>query len=271
MASERTASPDPARTLELLWRAHRPQPVHRGPQQRLSVDEVVAAAVRLADSDGSGAVTMRRMAERLGITTMSIYTYVPGKRELFDLMLDSLYAAMPRPSWRTRSWRKRLTAVARHNRDLIAAHPWAATAMSSSRPPLGPGLMAKYEYELSAFDGTGLDDVESDAALTFLLGFVRTSAQAAAEAQAEQAESRMSDAAWWDANAPLLAQIFDERTYPRAVRIGAAAGAAQGGAYNADRAYDFGLQRVLDGLAALIDSRAEVARLHRPRARSRRP
>jgi AcrR family transcriptional regulator len=254
MATRRTDdAPDPGRTLELLWRHHRPRPARRGPRQRLSVDEVVATAIGLADADGLGAVTIRRVAELAGVTTMSIYTYVPGKRVLLDLMLDALYADMPRRPWRTRSWRRRLTVVAQDNRDLLTAHPWVAAAMSLSRPPLGPGLMAKYEHELSAFDGAGLDEVEIDAALTFLLGFVRSSAQAAAESHAAERESRMNDADWWDANAPLLAQIFDESAYPRAVRVGAAAGAAHGSAYHPDHAYTFGLTRVLDGLSALID------------------
>jgi hypothetical protein len=114
--------------------------------------------------------------------------------------------------------------------------------------------MAKYEYELSAFDDAGLDEVATDAALTFLVGFVNSSAQAAAQAREAERESRMDDETWWAEHGPLLDQIFDERAYPRAARIGAAAGEAQGGAYDADRAYEFGLRRVLDGLAALIDA-----------------
>lgn len=254
MATERSDdAADPARTLELLWRAHRPRPTRRGPRQRLSVDDIVAAAVGLADTDGLAAVTIRRVAEVAGVTAMSIYTYVPGKRVLLDLMLDTLYADMPRRPWQTRSWRQRLTVVAEDNRDLLTAHPWAADATSLSRPPLGPGLMAKYEHELSAFDGTGLDDVDIDAALTFLLGFVHSSARAAAETRAAERASRMDDEAWWETNAPVLAHVFDESAYPRAVRIGAAAGAAQGSAYNPTHAYTFGLTRILDSLALLID------------------
>jgi AcrR family transcriptional regulator len=260
MAAERTdEAADPARALELLWRAQLPQPARRGPPQRLTVDEIVSAAIRLADTDGLAAVTIRRVAELVGVTTMSIYTYVPGKRVLLDLMLDALYADMPRRPWRARSWRKRLTVVARDNRDLLMAHPWAGAVTSPSRPPLGPGLMAKYEHELSAFDGTRLDDVEVDAALAFLLEFVQAAARTATDARAVREASRMDDADWWEANGPLLAQIFDERAYPRAVRIGAAAGAAQGGAYNAERAYEFGLRRVLDGLSVLIDRKPSTA------------
>jgi Tetracyclin repressor-like, C-terminal domain len=119
--------------------------------------------------------------------------------------------------------------------------------------------MAKYEYELSALDDTRLDDVDVDAALTFVLGFVQASARAAADARASREASRMDDAEWWEANAPLPAQIFDESTYPRAVRVGAAAGAAQSGAYNPERAYEFGLRRVLDGLSVLIDRGPAIA------------
>lgn len=65
----------------------------------------------------------------------------------------------------------------------------------------------------------------------------------------------MTDEQWWAANAGLLSQVLDEDAYPLAVRVGSAAGAAQGSAHDPERAYRFGLQRLLDGLAALIHSR----------------
>jgi len=63
----------------------------------------------------------------------------------------------------------------------------------------------------------------------------------------------MSDEQWWSANAPLLARVLDANAFPTAARVGSAAGAAQGGAYSPERAWEFGLERVLDGLAALIE------------------
>jgi AcrR family transcriptional regulator len=236
---------DVARTLTLLWREA--EPPRRGPRPRHSVDDVVDAAIAIADADGLEAVTMRAVAERLGTSPMSLYTYVPGKAELLDLMLDALYLAMPRKPFR-RQWRARLRAVAEVNRELYARHPWAAR-VSTARPPLGPGLMAKYEYELAAFDGLGLSEVEMDAALTFLLAFVQGNAVAAQE----HADAPGTDAEWWATAGPLLARVVDPERYPLASRVGSAAGAAQGGAYDAQRAYAFGLERVLDGLAALID------------------
>lgn len=254
MAINRSSAGDPARTLELLWRQSTAGSSRRGPRQGLSVDEIVKVAIALADTDGLDAVTMRRVAQSLGVAPMTLYTYVPGKAELLDLMLDWLYREMARTEVAEGSWRARLEAVAHDNRRLFDAHPWAA-AVSTSRPPLGPGLMAKYEHELRALDGTGLDDVEMDAALTFLLGFVQASARAAADARAIRRESELSDEQWWAANAPLLGRVLDEALYPTAVRVGTAAGSAHGTAYSPDHAYEFGLQRVLDGLGALIERR----------------
>ena len=255
MPIDRSSAGDPARTLKLLWREPRdPTDTRRGPRQGLTVERVVAAAIGLADTEGLGAVTMRQIAHVLGVVPMSLYTYVPGKAELLDLMLDTVYSQMPRSDLAGQPWRERLAAIAQENRELFGRHPWVAE-VATSRPPLGPGAMAKYEHELGAFAGLGLDDVEMDAALTFLLGFVHGAARSAAEAAAVRQDSTMSEEQWWAANAPLLARVFDQDKYPTAARVGAAAGAAHGAAYSPEHAYVFGLRRVLDGLGVLIDTR----------------
>ncbi|EXG80570.1 TetR/AcrR family transcriptional regulator [Cryptosporangium arvum] len=250
MPSDRSSAGDPARTLALLWREPT-QPSGRGPKPTLSVDRVLAVGLAIADAEGLDAVTMRRVATELAVAPMTLYTYVPGKAELLDLMLDHVYATMPRTPPGD-GWRARVTAVASDNRDMYARHPWVAT-VSTSRPVLGPGLMAKYDHELSAFEGLGLDDVTIDAALTYVLGFVETCARAAADVRAARYESAMSDGEWWAANQPLLERVFDASRYPLAARVGSAAGAAHDGAYDPAHAYEFGLERVLDGLARLID------------------
>ncbi|MDN3358836.1 TetR/AcrR family transcriptional regulator C-terminal domain-containing protein [Actinomadura sp. DC4] len=255
MSTERSSAGDPARTLRLLWREPGAD-TRRGPRQGLSVERVVAAALDLADADGLGAVTMRQVAGALGVVPMSLYTYVPGKAELLDLMLDTVYGQMSREDLSGKPWRERLTAVAQANRELFDRHPWVAE-VATGRPPLGPGLMAKYEHELRAFEGLGLDDVAMDAALTFLLGFVSAAARSAAEAVAVRRDSAMSEEQWWAANAPLLGRVFDQDGYPTAARVGSAAGAAHGAAYSPDHAYRFGLERVLDGLGVLIDGQPE--------------
>ncbi|WP_460701202.1 TetR/AcrR family transcriptional regulator C-terminal domain-containing protein [Nocardia thraciensis] len=247
----RSSAGDPARTLELLWR----EPARRsgrGPKQRSSVDEVAAAAVEIADAEGLEALTMRAVAARLGLTPMATYTYVPGKAELLDLMLDSVYGQMARAELTELPWRERVSTVAAENRELLSRHPWVAY-VPTTRPPLGPGVAAKYDHELRAFDGLGLDDIEMDAALTYLLGFVTSVARIAIDTARAAADSGMSDREWWERTAPVLERLFDTDRYPLAARVGAAAGQAHNSAYSADHAWDFGLARVLDGLAALIE------------------
>ncbi|WP_432514213.1 TetR/AcrR family transcriptional regulator [Kineococcus sp. SYSU DK001] len=251
MSPDRPNAGDPARTLALLWRDPTAVPA-RGPRRRHDLDAVVEAALGLVDVDGLTALSMRRVAERLGISTMSLYTYVADRAELLDLLLDAAYLRMPRQDTTGRPWRDRLVSVAAENRELFAQHPWAAE-VSTVRPSLGPGQTAKYEHELAALDGTAADDVTRDACLTHLLVFVRACARDAADARAIAAGSG-SDRQWWAAAGPLLARHLDPARYPRAVRVGAAAGEAAGSAHDPERAYAFGLARLLDGLAPVLDA-----------------
>ncbi|WP_106816676.1 TetR/AcrR family transcriptional regulator C-terminal domain-containing protein [Microbacterium timonense] len=252
MTADRTGSGEPSTTLALLWGTPVGQR-RKGPARSVTVQQIVDAALALADAEGLAALTMRAVAEKVGISPMSVYTYVPGKPELLDLMVDALYARMDRPESGAQAWRERVTTIAEANRMLLTRHPWMTEVAALSRPPLGPGLMAKYEHELAAFDGTGLADVDTDAALTFVLGFVHAHCRAAHDARRATTDTAMSDAEWWAANQPILERAFDPSVYPRAVRVGAAAGEAQGSAWSDERSWEFGLARVLDGLEALIE------------------
>ncbi|MTE16635.1 TetR/AcrR family transcriptional regulator [Nocardia aurantiaca] len=251
---DRSGAGDPVRTLELLWREPGSGGSTRGPKQRTTLDAVIAAALEIADAEGLDALTMRSVAAKLGITPMATYTYVPGKAELLDLMLDTVYQRMPRHDLSGMPWRERVSMIAAENRALLTEHPWVAY-LPTTRPPLGPGVAAKYDHELRAFDGLGLDDLDMDSALTYVLGFVTSTAQLAIDTARAAAESGQSDNDWWERAAPLLARVFDADRYPLAARIGAVAGQAHEGAYSADHAYEFGLARVLDGLAVWIENR----------------
>jgi AcrR family transcriptional regulator len=217
------------------------------------VDQIVNAAIELADEEGLTAVSVRRLAADLGVAAMTLYGYVPSKAGLLDLMLDALYLRMPRGKVRGGGWRPRLTAVANENRALYEKHPWAAE-IGTGRPPLGPGQMAKYEHELSALIGAGFDDVAMNDALTLVLGFTRANAREAAEARLAQTQSGFSDEEWWGKNAPLLTKLVDPAEFPLAARVGASAGAARRTAFDPDSAYRFGLERILDGIGTLIGS-----------------
>ena len=259
--NDRTNAGDPDRTLALLWRDPSALP-RRGPRQGLTLDQVLGAATAIADGQGLAALSMRRVADALGVAPMTLYTYVPAKAELLDLMLDAAYRAMDRADTTGRPWRERVARVAEENRALYRTHPWAA-AVSTHRPSLGPGQMAKYEHELHAFDGLGLDDVARDDALAHLLMVVRAHARADEDARSARAESRVDDQQWWEANEPLLRRVLDPAAYPLAVRVGSAAGAEHASAWDPDHAWTFGLARTLDGLAALLGDDPTGARGHR--------
>ena len=80
---------DPRRTMELLWGVPTAaEATPRGPKPGITVGDIVAAATDIADTEGFDAVSMRSVGERLGRTAMALYTYVPSKAELVDLMLD---------------------------------------------------------------------------------------------------------------------------------------------------------------------------------------
>ena len=243
-------SGDPARSLALLWRTS--ERASRKGKPDLSVDLIVRAAIELADSSGLQALAMRRVAERLGVGTMSLYTYVPGKPELLDVMLDAVYGEITEATQDT--WRARLEHIARENLALYQRHPWL-TQVATSRPVLGPNTIAKYDAELRAIDGIGLDDIEMDSVLTMIMGYVHGAARGAADARAAEQSSGMTDQQWWYAHVPFLERIMDGRRYPTAARVGSAAGEAHQSAYDPEHAFEFGLRCVLDGIEMLVNGR----------------
>ncbi|WP_433411617.1 TetR/AcrR family transcriptional regulator [Microtetraspora malaysiensis] len=266
MTTEYTGRGDPARSLALLWRTA--ERASRKGKPDLSVDRIVRAAIEVADTEGLAALSMRKVAERLGVGTMSLYTYVPGKAELIDVMLDTVYGELPLPAREEEAadaagkpdggWRARLEAIARDHKALYHRHPWMLQ-VGSSRPPLGPNVTAVYDHSLRAVDGIGLSDTEMDAVVTLVTGFVNGAVRGAVEAEQVERLTGMTDEQWWWAHAPFLSKVMDPRRYPVAARVGAAAGEAHNAPYNPEHAFEFGLARVLDGVEVFVRSRVGSA------------
>lgn len=234
--------------VDLLWRDSAAETSsRRGPRARHSTDDVVTRAIDLADADGLAAVTIRALAQALGLTPMSIYTHVNSRADLLVLMADAVHGQRA-PSGDADGWRARVRLVAAHNLALYRAHPWLLD-VHDPRTALGPGTIAMYDRELRAFDGLGLDDVERDAALTFVREFTRSAAARLRDA----AEAEDFAPIWADAAPRLASYLGDD--YPLAQAVGRAAGEAMGGPSDADAAWEFGLARVIDGLAGLIETR----------------
>ena len=250
MAGEYSGSGDPRRTIELLWGVRRRR---RGPKPSLSGEQIVAKAIELADRDGLSGLSMRRLADELGITAMSLYGYVPSKAELLNVMADRAYGEITTGADAGDPWPTRLSALAHQHWALLLSHPWLLH-ISASRPILGPNATALYDAELAAVDGLGLTDIDLDLTVSLLDGYVRGAARGAVDAASAQARTGLSDQQWWEAYGPLLAEVLDPARYPTAVRVGSAAGAEYDAAHDPARSFEFGLQRIIDGIGAYINA-----------------
>jgi AcrR family transcriptional regulator len=251
VTTQYSGSGDPQRSIELLWGgADRPR---KGPKPKLTVDGIVAVAIALADAEGLPALSMRRVADELGVGPMSLYTYVPGKAELVDVMFDRVLAEQDRPADVAGGWRGRLTQIANQDWALYQRHPWLLQ-IATTRPPLGPNVTEKYEYDVSAVDGIGLSDIEMDMVVSLVGRFTQGVARVAVEAAQAERYTGMTDLQWWQAHAPLLEPVMDGSRYPTAGRVGTAVGAAYGAAsVPPDATFRFGLDRLLDGLASFLE------------------
>jgi AcrR family transcriptional regulator len=245
---------DPARSMALLWRTR--EAASRKGKPDLSVDRIVRAAIEIADAEGLEALSMRRIAERLGVGTMSLYSYVPGKAELLDVMLDTVHGETVKPADEEANWRSRLEQIARENWELHLRHPWMLQVVTN-RAVLGPNVIAKYDAELRAISGIGLSDLEMDAVLSLVLGYARGAARDAVEAAQLERQTGMSDDQWWAIHGPLLSRVLDPSQYPTGARVGSAVGEVYGAAYNPEQLFAFGLQRVLDGIEVYVEGRGE--------------
>lgn len=250
VSAKKTIPSDPARRLALLW-GSQTVPGRSG----LTLKAIITAAIELADQEGAEALSMRRVAERLGAGAMSLYTHVPSKSELIDLMFDTaygeLYASVETPSQQPGDWRDALRFIAQQNWDLYRRHPWLLD-IPTGRPALGPHASRKYEAELRPLDNIGLTDLEMDAALTLVLTHVEGTARAQAVLERTQRETGLTDAEWWVTQAPALEKVVDESLFPVASRVGLAAGEAYQAASSPTHLFTFGLERILAGIAELI-------------------
>jgi AcrR family transcriptional regulator len=252
---------DPRRSMTLLWRSGSPEADsggRPGPKPGLTVDEIVDAAIAIADAEGMAALSMRRVGERLGRSGMALYTYVPGKGELVDLMYDRALAALPAAYDLSGGWRAAVSAWAREVRAFYLRHPWALR-LSQARPVLGPNEFTLLESLARILDETGLPPRTLRGGVSLLMDFVRGSAATVAETRQARAETGVSDEEWWRARSSVLAEVapgFTDR-YPMVTKIDSEP-PRQGEepvAYlerKSNEAFETGLTLILDGLEAAM-------------------
>src|SRR5262245_16183114 len=141
--------------IALLW--GRREAPRRGPKATLTVDEIVRAAVAVADADGLAAVSMAKVAAELGNSTMALYRHVRSKDELLMLMGDAAVATPPDVSGM--DWRTGLTTWAMAILATLNEHSWYAH-LPVTGPPVGPNNLAWFDCGLRALTDTPLAELE---------------------------------------------------------------------------------------------------------------
>jgi DNA-binding transcriptional regulator YhcF (GntR family) len=217
----------------------------RGPSRDLNRDEVVRIAIAIADAEGLAALSMRRVAADLGVSTMALYRYVGGKDALVLQMVDRAIGEFPLPAKAPTSWRAGIETAARLQWAAYRRHLWLASAVSLSRPQALPNLLPHTDAVLRALGPFGLDGSTAlDTAIT-VFAYVRGIALAMeAEVRAEQ-DTGMTADEWADQHVGPIATMIslEDLAGFRAV--------FQPGFdfdYDLDRLLDFGLELLLDGL-----------------------
>ncbi|MEU2768452.1 TetR/AcrR family transcriptional regulator C-terminal domain-containing protein [Streptomyces diastaticus] len=245
---------DAARSLKLLWGAAGGERRSPGPKPALTVEAVVAAAVEVADEGGLAALSMRAVAERLGRSSMALYTYVPGKAELVDLMYDRAHAELPGSYPLDEGWRAAATAWAADLRALYLRHPWLLQ-VSYARPVLGPCEQGVLEALAGILFATGLPADTLRAAASSLFDLVRGAARTRAEARLATATTGVADAEWWAERSARLGEVAPDfaARFPLSVRLSAedaGGGAPASWEERMDATHAAGLALLLDGVEA---------------------
>ncbi|MGW1075720.1 TetR/AcrR family transcriptional regulator [Streptomyces sp. NPDC002537] len=210
----------------------------------VTVDRIVQAAFELIERDGLDALSMRKLADRLGIKAATLYWHVQDKHDLIDLLAEALFADFPVDELpATEDWKENLLSFGHAFRAYLTGRRDAARILTN-RFVLGPHMLSSLERLLGWLRGSGLGDRESSYALitclVYIHGFVlwETTPMSGAVARGE-------------APRDYLAEIREEleelsrEEYPHTVALAE----ELTGTGNDDR-FAFGLSCLLDGVAA---------------------
>lgn len=228
----------------------RPRPRQR---EHLTREQIVAEAIRLLDAEGVEELSMRKLGTRLGTAATSLYRHVASKDELIELVVDDVYGELdldlPAAVEGTR-WRAAVTRTATELRAMTLRHPWIAPELGQvGLVHIGPNAVRMSSALLAQFEAAGFPAEERDQALGTLMAYVIGIATAEAAYLSLIARSGKTEQEWVAALRP----AFDEatRAHPR-LRAGSSAQRDVHPQRIRDDNFAYGLDRVLDGLAARL-------------------
>jgi AcrR family transcriptional regulator len=234
--------------IAAAW-GRRPRP-RKGPKPELTLERIVAAAVSVAASDGLDAVSMSRVAGDLGASAMSLYRYVAAKDELLSLMVDAVYGAPPDAPGDGESWRDGLERWAWAEHIGLSEHPWVLRIPIVGAPTL-PNELAWFERGLACLTDTGLSETDKASVVLLISNFVRSDVTLFAAVHGAFEASGVSPQEAMTAYGNLILELTEPEQFPHVRGLIAA------GVFEQDDPPDyefvFGLERVLDGVAVLIE------------------
>ena len=222
----------------------------KGPKPALTLSRIVRSAIRLADAEGLEAISMARVAAEAGAAPMSLYRHVSGKEQLLELMGDAAWGAPPSPPAPGESWREGLSRWAWAMRRAATRHPWAARLPITSLPVL-PNQVAWFENALTCMRDTGLSEARKASVILLLSGYVRNVATTEMDIAAAMSDSGLAPDAWMARYGTTLRELTDAKRFPALTAF------LDAGVFDVadgpDDEFVFGLERILDGVAALVE------------------
>ncbi|MGZ4666350.1 MAG: TetR/AcrR family transcriptional regulator [Frankiaceae bacterium] len=237
----------PADAAPLIWTQPPPPPRQRS----LGREDIVAAAIVLADEAGPAALTMKAVAARLGpYSAMALYRYVHNKDGLVDLMLDAATAEIPLPAQPGPDWRADLRDLAAQTRQMTKRHPWHAVLLHT-RPPVGPHMMQRLEFMLAVLTTQG---ASTATAMTYAALIDRhilgSGLQEAEDARMSRRHGLDDDASLMAAMAAAHDLAADSSRYPHLTSW-----LAQPTGPSTDEQFNIGLGFLIDGIATQLPAR----------------
>jgi DNA-binding transcriptional regulator YhcF (GntR family) len=224
-------------------------------EQELTRERIVRAAIEIADAEGLHALSMRGVAARLGVATMSTYRHVAGKDDLVILMADAAFGehtyAEPPPT----GWRAQLEVSARAMWTLYRLHPWLAQFNALTRPLPLPNLLVHGERILNALDGQGFDPTTTLDLQVLLYSYVQGLAVHLEREAHAQAITGLSEDQWMEVHGPALGSIAATGRYPAFARLTDAFAEDGGYDLDLDKLFELGLRTLLDGFARLFEEK----------------
>lgn len=240
--------PELRRRSALLW-DHRTLPT-RGPKTAMSAQRVVEAAIAIADLQGLHAVTMHAVASSLGFTTMAVYRYFPSKETLYDAIIDAGMGLPPRPATPRASWRAEVSRWAHAKRAMLCARPWLAE-LPFVAAPHGPNWLSWLESIADSLSRTGLSGGDIGQMISIVDGYTRGASDTSISLARERARG-VSEAEWAAAVGADLGRAIGDPRFPKFASIITAP--SEGKPRTMEESFDFGLQRVLDGIERYVIS-----------------